>query len=454
MEGTELNINEHSFFARKLDHDYPVAVKGKGVWIWDENGKKYLDGCAGANVSSIGHGVKEIAEAMKQQAEQIAYVPPQHFLNKPTIELCRRLLEKVPDKYTRVMLCSGGSEAIENALKIARQYHVYSGNTSKYRTISRWQGFHGNTLVADAVGGTTSRRSISSPLLIDVEHIVPACCFRCAYELEYPKCRVLCAKDLERAIIQHGEENVSAFICETVVGAAAAAATPVKEYFPLIREICDKYNVLWIADEIMAGAGRTGKYLAVEHWNVLPDIVVLAKGLSCGYAPLSAILISEKVFKAFYDNNQQYIGGHTYNAHPVTAAVGLAVLDYLDKHNVIGQVEGKGKILEQGLLSIGSRSKIIGNVRGMGLMHGIEFVRNKTDNSTFEPSQNIAIKAVSIALRKGLVVYPVRGCADGRRGDGLLICPPLTITEEEIAYMLNILEETVMELQEEVKNSL
>ena len=448
-----MNINEHRFFARKLDHDYPVAVKGEGVWIWDENGKKYLDGCAGANVSAIGHGVKEIAEAMQQQAERIAYVPPQHFLNKPTLELCERLLKMVPDKYTRVMLCSGGSEAIENALKIARQYHVYSGNASRYRTISRWQGFHGNTLAADAVGGTTGRRSVSSPLLLDVEHIVPACCFRCAYKLEYPKCRVLCAKALEQAIIQQGEENVSSFICETVVGAAAAAATPVKEYFPMIREICDKYNVLWIADEIMAGAGRTGKYLAVEHWNALPDIVVLAKGLSCGYAPLSAILVSEKIFSAFHENNQPYIGGHTYNAHPVTASAGLAVLDYLDKHDVISQVEGKGKILEDGLLKIAMKSDIVGDIRGIGLMRGIEFVRNKTANEPFAPGENIALRAVDKAMRKGLLVYPVRSCANGKNGDGLLICPPLTIAKEDISYMVSILEETILELQAELKGN-
>ncbi len=445
--------NEHHFFARKLEQDYPVAVKGSGVWIWDTDGKKYLDGCSGANVSSIGHGVAEIAEAMKVQAEKIAYVPPQHFLNKPSLDLCDELLKRVPDKYTRVMLCSGGSEAIENALKIARQYHVYSGNASKYRTISRWQGFHGNTLAADAVGGTTSRRSISSPLLIDVDHIIPACCFRCACGLKYPECGILCAGDLERTIVQQGPENVSAFICETIVGAAAAAATPVKEYFPMVRKICDEYNVLWIADEIMAGAGRTGKYLAVEHWGALPDIVVLAKGLSCGYAPLSAILISEKVYNAFYMNKQPYIGGHTYNAHPVTAAVGLAILDYLDKHKVIEGVEEKGKMLKEYLFKIACKSDIVGDVRGMGLMLGIEFVEDKAGGRPFAPAQNIAVRAVSKAMEKGLIVYPVRGCADGVKGDGLLICPPLTILKDEIVYMAGVLEETIMELQAEIRTA-
>ena len=330
-----MKIDEHSFFARNLNQDYLMCVKGEGVWIWDENGKKYLDGCSGANVTSIGHGIKEIGEAMKRQADQIAYVPPQHFFNKPTIELCIKILEHAPKRYTRVMLCSGGSEAIENALKIARQYHVYHGNASKYMTISRWQGFHGNTIVADSVGGTTARRKISAPMLMGVDHIPPSNCFRCAFEAQYPSCNLLCAKALENAILQQGPENVSSFIFEPIVGSASAAATPVKEYFKKVREICDRYDVLWIDDEIMAGSGRTGKFLATEHFDALADIAVMAKGLSCGYVPLSAILISDKVFAPFCEQKRPYIGGHTYNAHPITAAVGLEVLDYMDKNHII-----------------------------------------------------------------------------------------------------------------------
>lgn len=445
-------LNDHYFFARDLNRDYPVAVKGEGCWIWDSNGKRYLDGCAGANVSAIGHGVPEIAEAMMRQAKEIAYVPPQHFLNKPSLELCKRLIEKAPPGYGRVMLCSGGSEAMDNAFKIARQYHVYSGNAGKFKMISRWQGFHGNTLAADAVGGTTSRRSINGPMLLDVAHIVPANCFRCAYGMNYPDCKVLCAKDLERIIIQEGPENISAFACETIVGAAAAAVTPVDEYYPTVREICDKYNVLWIADEIMAGVGRTGKFMAIEHWGVSPDMVVLAKGLSCGYVPLAAILISDKVFKAFEENRQPYIGGHTYNAHPVTASVGLAVLDYIEKNKVFESVDEKGERLEKGLREIGKNSSIVGNVRGKGLMWGLEFVKDQSTDEAFDEKLNVSMKVVNKAMEKGLVVYPVRGgCADGLRGDGVLICPPLTINNAEIDFLLSALEEAIDELQREVQ---
>jgi adenosylmethionine-8-amino-7-oxononanoate aminotransferase len=447
-----MRLEEHHFFARDLNRDYLRVVKGEGVWVFDENGKRYLDACAGANVSGIGHGVKEIGEAMARQAAELAYAPPQHFLNQPTLDLCQRLVARAPEGYNRVMLCSSGSEAIENALKIARQYHVYQGRASRFRMISRWQGFHGNTLAADAVGGSTSRRSISGPMLIDVTHIVPPNCYHCAFNLSYPDCGILCARDLERVIIQEGPENISAFICETVVGAAAGGVTPVPEYYPLVREICDKYGVVWIVDEIMAGVGRTGTFLAIEHWHVKPDIVVLAKGLSSGYAPLSAILVSDKVFKTFGDSKSPYIGGHTYNAHPVTAAAGLAVLDYLEKHAVIEGVAEKGHLLESGLRSIADRQALVGDVRGLGLMWGLEFVRDKATREPFAAGHNVAFRVVDKAMDKGLLLYPVRGgCVDGERGDGVLICPPLTINPTEIGFLIRILDETITEVTSEVR---
>lgn len=447
-----MKLDEHHFFARDLNKDYPLVVRGEGAWVFSENGTRYLDACAGANVSGIGHGVKEIGEAMARQAAEIAYAPPQHFLNQPTLDLCEQLVARAPEGYNRVMLCSSGSEAIENAIKIARQYHVYQGRASRFRMISRWQGFHGNTLAADAVGGTPSRRSISGPMLIDVTHIVPPNCYRCAFRLKYPECGILCAHDLERVIIQEGPENISAFICETVVGAAAGGVTPVPEYYLLVREICEKYGVVWIADEIMAGVGRTGTFLAIEHWNVKPDLVVLAKGLSSGYAPLSAILVSDKVFKAFSDSKSSYIGGHTYNAHPVTAAAGLAVLAYMEKHSVIDGVREKGRLLEGGLRTLADRQELVGDVRGLGLMWGLEFVRDKKSREPFAFGHNVAIRIVDKAMQNGLIVYPVRGgCADGERGDGVLICPPLTISSAEIDYLIRSLEYTIAETTDEVR---
>ena len=446
-----MRLEDHCFFVRNLNMDYPICVKGEGVWVYDESGKKYLDGCSGANVASIGHGVKEIGEAMRRQSDEIAYVPPQHFLNKPTIDLCRRILDHAPKKYTRVMLCSGGSEAIENALKIARQYHVYKGNPSKYMTVSRWQGFHGNTIVADSVGGTTSRRKISGPMLMEVEHIPPANCYRCHYKQTYGSCDMLCARELEHSILQIGPENISSFICEPIVGSASAAATPPKEYFSVIREICDRYDVLWIDDEIMAGSGRTGKFLAIEHFDALPDIVVMAKGLSCGYAPLSAILLSEKVFAPFEKDRLPYIGGHTYNAHPVTATVGLAVFDYVEKNKVYEGVEEKGAYIKKGLAALMEKYPIIGDMRGIGLFQGIEFVKDRGTREPFPPECNVTPRILNRAMEKGLIVYASRGCADGFRGDGLLICPPLVINKEEMDFMLGVLGEAIGEISDELK---
>lgn len=441
-----MKLESHHYFVRDLEKNYPIAVRGDGCWIWDEDGRKYLDACAGANVTSIGHGRIQIAEAMARQAAEIAYVPPLHFLNRATIELSKRLVDMAPDGYSRVMLLSGGSEAMENAFKIARQFHVYSGNESKYRIISRWQSFHGNTLTADAVSGKTNRRTIQMPMLMGVPHIVPACCYRCAYDKKHPECDIMCAKDLERTIIQEGPEYVAAFTAETIVGAAAAAVTPVKEYYPKIREICDKYNVLWIADEVMTGLGRTGKFAAIEHWEAAPDLIVLAKGLSSGYIPLAAILIKDQVFEAFRKSNSPYVGGHTFNAHPVSSAVGLSVLDYLENNGLMATVQGKGMLLSAGLTAIAKKISIIGDVRGKGLMWGLEFVKDKKTKQPFEPSKKVFQRVVNKALSKGLIIYPVNGCADGEKGDGVLICPPLTINEQEINFLVKTLEDTLVEV--------
>lgn len=446
-----MKIDEHFFFARDPGFDYPVAVRGQGVWIWDLQGKQYLDACAGANVTSIGHGVKSIAEAAKTQAETIAYVPGIHFLNERTLELAHRLIEMAPPGFSRVMFLSGGSEAMENAFKIARQYHVLRGCPSRYRFVSRWQGFHGNTIMTDAAGGHTGRRTIYTPMLPGVPHIVPACCYRCPFERTYPDCGIACAEDLDRVVKQEGAEYIAAFVCETIVGAAAAAVTPVPEYYPRIREICDRHEMLWIADEIMSGMGRTGRFAAIEHWGVTPDLIVLAKGISSGYAPLSAILVHEKVFRPFRQAAAPYMGGHTYNAHPVTASVGLAVLDYFREHRLMECVSEKGSRLLAGLKSIEQKSAMVADVRGKGLMWGFELVQDKKSKKPFDPSLRLSMKTIRTGLRNGLVIYPVSCCADGQSGDGILICPPLTINNDEIDILLAKLETTIREIESGLK---
>ncbi len=402
-----MKCGDHFLFPRDLEKDYPLAVRGEGVWVWDEEGNKYLDGCAGANVTAIGHGVAEVAEEMAVQAKTLAYPPPQHFLNRPSLELCELLLRMAPKGYSRVMLCSGGSEAMENAFKIARQYFVYSGQPSKYRLVSRWRGFNGNTLVADAVGGNTSRRSISTPMLMPVPHIVPAYCYRCLFGLVLSDCSTECAEDLEKMVIQEDPGYIAAFVAKTVVGAAAAALAPAPDYYRKIRRICDDHNILWIADEIMCGVGRTGTFFAAEQWDALPDIVVLVKGLSSGYAPLSAILLKEKVFHALRSTNSPYIGGHTYNAHPVTAGAGITVLQFMQKHDLFASVKEKGHHLFNGLQDIARDFPVIGDVRGKGLMAGLEFVRHRDTKEPFPSRESVARRVSDAAMAKGLIIYPV-----------------------------------------------
>lgn len=444
-----MKLHEHHLFPRDLERDYPLAVKGEGVWLWDGDGKKYLDGCSGANVTGIGHGVREIADALAEQAARIAYVPPQHFLHEKVLEFSEMLIDMAPEGYTRVMLLSGGSEAMENAFKIARQFHVLTGSSSKYRIVSRWRGFHGNTLAADAAGGHTLRRSLYMPMLMPVPHIVPSYCYRCPLDKSYPGCNIGCALDLEKTILQEDPAYISAFCAETMVGAAAAALTPVPEYYRHIREICDRYNVLWIADEVMTGVGRTGTFLAIEGWNVLPDLVVLAKGLSSGYQPLAAILIHDRVFRAFEEHRAAFIGGHTYNAHPVTASAGIAVLSYMQKQRLMDGVAAKGALLERGLWALAEDEPMIGDIRGRGLMWGMEFVQDRKSREPFNPHISLAKRIMLRAMERGLIIYPVVGLADGRRGDGALICPPLVIKEGEIETLLNMLAETLRQVRKE-----
>ena len=448
-----MKLHEHHLFPRDLERDFPLAVKGEGVWLWDKEGNKYLDACSGANVTGIGHGVQEIADALAEQAAQIAYVPPQHFLHEKVLEFCDMLIDMAPKGYGRVMLLSGGSEAMENAFKIARQFHVLMGTSSKYRIVSRWRGFHGNTLAADAAGGHTLRRSLYMPMLMPVPHIVPPYCYRCPFDKNYPGCSIECAQDLERTVVQDHPASISAFCAETMVGAAAAALTPVPEYYKLIREICDRHGILWIADEVMTGVGRTGSFLAVEKWNVLPDLVVLAKGLSSGYQPLAAILIHDRVFKVFKECGAAFIGGHTYNAHPVTASAGIAVLKYLQKHGLMEGVSEKGALLEKGLKKIAKNEDLIGDIRGRGLMWGMEFVKDRSTKEPFDPKKQVAKTVMLRAMERGLIIYPVVGLADGRRGDGVLICPPLVISKGEIETLLNMLAETLAQVRRDLGGS-
>ena len=428
------NIDSSHLFPRNLRTDYPVAVRGEGVWIHDDKGRKYLDGCSGAVVCSIGHGVEEIATVMAEQASRLAFAHSSQFITREAMELAARIAALAPGdmrKTGRVYLVSGGSEAIETALKLARQYHVETGHPSKFKIISRWQSYHGSTLGALAATGHVPRRAPYTPLLAGTPHIPPCYCYRCPYGLRYPSCGIACVEDLEAAIHQEGPETVAAFLAEPVVGATLGAVPAVDGYWARARDICAKHNVLLIADEVMTGVGRTGKNFALDHFGVVPDLLVLGKGLSGGYTPLGAVIARGFIADAIRAGRGYFEHGFTYGANPLSAAVGRAVLDYVARNRLVARAARLGKVLGEKLQGL-RHHRIVGDVRGLGMMWGVELVRVRSTREPFPADQQVARRLYEACLEEGLLIYPGSGAREGQDGDHLLIAPPLTITRAEI----------------------
>lgn len=435
-------------FYRSLRKGYPVADRGEGVYIFDTSGKAYLDGSGGAAVVGIGHGIREITEAMVSQAEKISFVHGSHFTSQSAIDLASKLVELSPKGLTRVYFLSGGSEAVETAVKLARQYQVERGKPNKYKVISRWTSYHGNTLGALALSGHTGRRRYYLPLIQHTPHIVPAYCYRCPFGLDAKTCDLECALDLERTLLYEGPDSVSAFIAEPIVGATAGALVPKNGYFQKIREICDRYDILFIADEVMTGIGRTGKNFGVDHWEVVPDMIVAAKGLSSGYTPLFAVITREEIYQTIKEGSGVFVHGHTYSQNPLSCAIGCAVIDYLIKHDLISRAAKMGEYFLHSL-NLLTKHEIVGDVRGKGLFAGIEFVKDKKTKEPFDPKFKLNSLIANRAFEKGLITYPGAGGADGIKGDHLLLAPPFIITEEQIDKMVSILDETLVEISEE-----
>jgi adenosylmethionine-8-amino-7-oxononanoate aminotransferase len=340
-----------------------------------------------------------------------------------------------------VHFTSGGSEATETAIKIVRQYWLSRGQPGRHQMFSRWQSYHGATLGALALSGNLRRRESYRPLLPEVSHISACFCYRCPLELEYPSCKLACAEELETAIVAAGKETVAAFILEPVVGATSGAVPP-EGYLRTIREICDRHDILLIADEILTGAGRTGRYLAVEHWNVVPDIILLGKGLSSGYAPLGAVLVAEKVWKTIERGTSTLEHGFTYQGHPPSMAAGLAVQHYLEKHNLVDHAHERGTYLARELQKL-RKLECVGDVRGKGLLQTVEFVRDREFRTPF-PAEHSFIERLSASLReRGILVYPMRGTADGASGEHIMLAPPFVIEEAEIDLLVRELGEAI-----------
>jgi adenosylmethionine-8-amino-7-oxononanoate aminotransferase len=429
-------------FPRNFRKDYPVAVRGEGCWITSSDGRRFLDAAGQAAVVNIGHGVGEIGRAMAEQSSQIAFAHTSQFHSAAAEKLAARLLQLAPPNFQnggRVYFTSGGSEATETSIKLARQYHLECGQPQRYGMISRRQSYHGSTLGAMSVSGNIARRAAYQPMLPEWGHVSECFAYHHAGSLKDQDYGLACANDLEKFLRGPNGDSSAAFIFEPVVGATLGAVAPSAGYVERIGEICCENKILLIADEIMSGMGRTAKPFAIQHWNVAPDMILVGKGIASGYAPLGAVLVSARVVEAFERGSGIFQHGFTYQAHPVCTAAGNAVLDYLETHDLFERVATISKTLRDDLEPLRSHPNV-GDIRGMGLLIGVEFVRDKTTREPFPPSQNFAERIRQAALEENVLTYPTQGCVDGLRGDHILLAPPFILTTEESALIARALK--------------
>ncbi|MFD2445738.1 aspartate aminotransferase family protein [Bacillus sp. CGMCC 1.16607] len=435
---------EESYLIKpSLEAKYPMIDYGKGVYLYDLEGKKYLDASSGAVTANIGHGVEEIIEAMLEQAKRVSFVYRSQFTSEVAEKLAKKIADMATGDLNWSFFVNSGSEATETAMKIAIQYWQEKGIKTKNKVLSRWVSYHGITLGALSLSGHAGRRARFVPLLQDFPVIHPPYCYRCPYHLEAPSCGYLCAEELETAIHRIGAGQIAAFIAEPVIGAAGGAITPPQDYFKKIKEICERNDILFIADEVMTGFGRTGKPLAMEHWGIIPDIVALGKGMGAGYAPIAATLVSDHVMDPIVNGSKIVMSGHTLSANPQSCAVSLAVLEYLEKNNVMNDVESKGCYLRNQLERLKNEFEIIGDIRGKGLLLGIEFVQNRETKTPFPRKMLVTSKMVDLAQKNGLLIYPAGAGIDGIHGDAIIIAPPLTITKREMEEIARLLKKTI-----------
>jgi len=436
-----------SFFPA-LRGDLPTIVRAEGIYLYDEEGHAVIDAAGGVGcVTSVGHAVPEIVDAISEQLHAVAFLPWTQFQSKPAADLAALIATLAPGSLNRVGLFNGGSEVTEGAVKLARQYWLARGRPEKHVIISRWQGFHGMTLGATGFGGHTARRRKYQPMLNDAPKIPPAYAYRCD---DCASGRLRCADELERLVKWLGPENVACFIAEPVVGATMGAVPAPPGYFQRIRDICDRYDVLMIMDEVMTGFGRTGRWFASEHWAVVPDIVTAAKGVSGGYAPLAVLLATDAVVDALDAAGTPFVAGHTYSQNPVVAAAGLAVLAYIQQHNLVQAAAERGAELLAGLEGLVEQHRIAGDARGKGLLLGLELVADPSTKEPFPIEAGIAHRFARACIAEGAAVYPGQGGADGLVGDHVLVTPPLTITSAQVQALVGALDRALTRLEREL----
>ncbi len=424
-------------FHRYPKMNLPVAAAGQGIELIDSKGKRYLDACGGAAVSCLGHGHPRVLAAIHKQVDELAYAHTSFFTTEVAEQLADELSASAPGDLNHVYFLSGGSEAVEAALKLARQYFVESGQKQRRHFIARRQSYHGNTLGALAIGGNAWRREAFLPLLMPSHHVAPCYAYREQLSGESDAQYVQrLADELEAKILELGADAVAAFVAETVVGATAGAVPPVGDYFKKIRAVCDKYGVLLILDEVMSGMGRTGHLYACAEDGIAPDILVIAKGLGAGYQPIGAMIASDRIYNTVVGGSGFFQHGHTYIGHATACAAALAVQQTIREEQLLLNVQARGEQLRARLREVFANHPNVGDVRGRGLFVGVELVADRDSKQPLDPSRRTHSRVKSEAMQRGLLVYPMGGTVDGRQGDHILIAPPFISTAADIDAMV------------------
>ena len=424
---------------RKLTSRLPVIERGEGCWLYDADGNAFLDACGGAFVANVGHGVAEIADAMADQALRLAYVNGTAFSNEPVEELAAELAALAPGDLDRVYPLSSGSDAVEAALKLARQYWLESGRPKKHKIVALSPAYHGNTLLALSASAREHYRTLYGEWLVDVVRIPAPYAYRCECGGVPPYCAACSGAALEGAIVREDPETVAAFIAEPVGGSSTGASVPPPDYFRHVREICNRHDVLFIADEILVGAGRTGTWSALGPSGVVPDVMVLGKGIAGGYAPLAAVIAPTRIAQVFARGSGALNHAQTFSHHPVLCAAGVATIKYLRKYKLVQRCAEMGPVLQNRLARL-TALPYVGDVRGLGLLAAVELVMDKETRAPFAREARVAERLTAASLEAGLVVWPNVGHADGKCGDLVMVAPPFIVTEEEIDMIVDRLE--------------
>lgn len=439
-------LTDGHIFNRDLNRKYVLIDRADGIYLYDRDGHEIIDGASGAAVVALGHNNERIINVLCEQAKKVSFAHLSAFTSEPLLRLSHELVKHTPRRLDRVYFASGGSEAVETSLKLARQYHTERGNTQKYKVISRSISYHGATIGALSMTGHYARKRKYMPLLAQFPRIPTPYCWRCPYHKNPKNCDFECAYGLERIIQAEDPENISAFIAEPIVGASAPAVAPPVGYYRIIKNICRKYDVLFIADEVMTGYGRTGKFFAMEHFEVYPDMICLSKGISSGYTPLGAVIVDSEIYDTISKSPaHSFIHGHTFAGNPLSAAVGLEVLKIINEEKYVERVATLGKAFFEKLKAL-KKHGVVGDVRCRGLLAGVEFVEDRKHKKPHPPEAGIGRKLQEICMKNGLYVYPGRATSNGGAGDHVLLAPPYIITEEQLGRLVEIMDKSIAEL--------